>query len=98
MAQLTPDAHLAEQRVQGRTWAELAFELGKTPEAFRKRYERAVERVAKQLNFDGTDRGMTRLPNWPAGPPSRTCSWWTCASDGVGASFGRAHQGGPRQS
>jgi RNA polymerase sigma factor (sigma-70 family) len=56
MARLTPDErYIADQRVQGRSWAELASELGRTPEALRKRYERAVERVAKQLNFDGTD-------------------------------------------
>jgi RNA polymerase sigma-70 factor (ECF subfamily) len=56
MAQLTPDErYLADQRVLGRSWSELADELGKTPEALRKRFERAVERVSKQLNLDGAD-------------------------------------------
>jgi RNA polymerase sigma-70 factor (ECF subfamily) len=56
MAQLSPDErYLADQRVLGRSWSELADELGKTPEALRKRFERAVERVSKQLNLDGAD-------------------------------------------
>jgi RNA polymerase sigma-70 factor (ECF subfamily) len=43
---------LAEQRAQGRPWAELAAEVGTTPEALRKKHTRALDRVAQQLGFE----------------------------------------------
>ncbi len=44
---------LAEQRAQDRPWAELAAEVGTTPEALRKKHTRALDRVAQQLGLDG---------------------------------------------
>lgn len=50
---LTPEErHLAEQRVQGRTWGELAAELGGTDVALRKRLTRALDRVLSDLGLD----------------------------------------------
>jgi RNA polymerase sigma-70 factor (ECF subfamily) len=46
------ERYLAEQRAQGREWADIAADLGKGPEALRKRLERAVERVAGDLGLD----------------------------------------------
>jgi RNA polymerase sigma-70 factor (ECF subfamily) len=43
---------LAEQRAQGRPWAELAAEAGATPEALRKKHSRALDRVAQALELD----------------------------------------------
>jgi RNA polymerase sigma factor (sigma-70 family) len=51
---LTADEqHLAEQRRQGREWAEIAAEMGQTPESLRKRLARAIERVARELGLEG---------------------------------------------
>lgn len=50
---LTPEErHLAEQRIQGRTWGELAAELGGTDVALRKRLTRALDRVLSDLGLD----------------------------------------------
>jgi RNA polymerase sigma-70 factor (ECF subfamily) len=50
---LTEDERrLAELRAQGREWAEIAAEVGGTPQARRKQLERAVERVAQELGLD----------------------------------------------
>lgn len=50
---LTPEERwLAEQRALDRPWAELAAEVGTTPEALRKKHARALDRVAQQLGFD----------------------------------------------
>jgi RNA polymerase sigma-70 factor (ECF subfamily) len=46
------ERYLADQRAQGRDWAELAAELGGTPEALRKKLARAMERVSRQLGLD----------------------------------------------
>jgi RNA polymerase sigma-70 factor (ECF subfamily) len=50
---LAPDErHLLELREQGREWAEIAEELGGSPEALRKKLARAVDRVARDLGLD----------------------------------------------
>lgn len=43
---------LAEQRGQGREWADIAREVGGSPEALRKRLARAVDRAARGLGLD----------------------------------------------
>ena len=56
--QLTEEErHLAEQRAQGRDWAEIAKEFGSTPEALRKKLSRALDRVTKQLGLDSVAGG-----------------------------------------
>ncbi len=51
--QLSPDERaLAEQRALGRTWQQLAQERGVSPEALRKQYTRALDRVSKQLGLE----------------------------------------------
>jgi RNA polymerase sigma factor (sigma-70 family) len=47
------DRFLADQRSQGRGWAEIAAELGASPEALRKKLARATDRVARQLGLEG---------------------------------------------
>ena len=50
---LTPaERDLAEQRAQGREWADIAAERGESAEALRKRLSRALDRVAEQLGLD----------------------------------------------
>jgi hypothetical protein len=50
---LAPDElYLSEQRAQGRDWADIATELGGSPEALRKKLARAVTRVADDLGLD----------------------------------------------
>src|SRR5262249_40663469 len=47
---------LADLRAQGHAWADIAAELGGTPQARRKQLARAVERAAQQLGLDeGSD-------------------------------------------
>lgn len=43
---------LAEQRGLGRTWGELAEQLGESDEALRKRFSRSVDRVIADLGLD----------------------------------------------
>ena len=43
---------LAEHRAQGRDWAEIAKEIGSTPEAVRKKLSRAMDRVTRRLGLD----------------------------------------------
>lgn len=51
--QLTEEERfLAEQRAQGRDWADLAAELGGTPDALRKKLTRAIDRVTRRLGLD----------------------------------------------
>lgn len=45
------ERYLAEQRKAGRPWAELGEELGSSPEALRKRLDRAIDRVADELDL-----------------------------------------------
>jgi RNA polymerase sigma-70 factor (ECF subfamily) len=47
----TDELRLLELRQQGREWADIAAELGGSPQALRKRLERAVERVATDLGL-----------------------------------------------
>lgn len=46
------ERYLAEQRALGREWASLAEELNDTPDALRKRLDRALDRVVKQLELE----------------------------------------------
>jgi DNA-directed RNA polymerase specialized sigma24 family protein len=49
---LSPEErYLAEQRVLGRSWAVLGAELNQSPEALRKRLDRAVREVSRQLGL-----------------------------------------------
>jgi RNA polymerase sigma-70 factor (ECF subfamily) len=48
---------LADLRAQGWGWAEIAAEVGGTPEARRMQLTRAVERVARQLGLEGMRHG-----------------------------------------
>jgi RNA polymerase sigma factor (sigma-70 family) len=41
---------LADRRLQGRWWAEVGAELGESPEALRKQFDRAVRRILEWLN------------------------------------------------
>jgi RNA polymerase sigma-70 factor (ECF subfamily) len=45
------ERHLADQRALGREWSDLASELGVGAEALRKRFGRAVNRVARELGL-----------------------------------------------
>jgi RNA polymerase sigma-70 factor (ECF subfamily) len=50
---LSPEERdLAEQRAQGREWAQIAAERGSSPEALRKQLNRAVERAAGELGIE----------------------------------------------
>jgi len=50
---LSPEERLlAEQRALGREWADIATEVGGTPQARRKQLARAVERVSKQRGLE----------------------------------------------
>jgi len=44
--------YLAEQRLLGRSWIDLAAEVGDSPDALRKKHARALDRVAHQLQLD----------------------------------------------
>jgi len=51
--QLTEEErYLAEQRAEGRDWADLARELGNQPDAIRKKLSRAIDRAVKNLGLD----------------------------------------------
>jgi RNA polymerase sigma-70 factor (ECF subfamily) len=55
---LSPEERqLAELRAQGREWAQIAAEVGGSPQARRKQLERAVERVAQELGLDEAAAG-----------------------------------------
>jgi RNA polymerase sigma-70 factor (ECF subfamily) len=52
-ARLRPDELvLAEQRAAGRAWADIAAEMGESPDALRKRLERALARVAREVGLE----------------------------------------------
>jgi RNA polymerase sigma-70 factor (ECF subfamily) len=56
LRRLSPDERrLAEMRQQGMEWAEIAEQLGESPEALRKRLARALDRVGKELHLDEGD-------------------------------------------
>lgn len=46
------ERYLADQRAEGRTWAELGEELGELPDTLRKRLERALDRVSRELGLE----------------------------------------------
>jgi RNA polymerase sigma factor (sigma-70 family) len=46
------EKQVTELLSRGHTWAEVAARLGGTPEAVRKRHERALKEVARQLGLD----------------------------------------------
>ena len=48
----TNERYLAQQRSLGRTWNELAEELGATDVALRKKLTRALDRVMSELGID----------------------------------------------
>jgi RNA polymerase sigma-70 factor (ECF subfamily) len=53
---LTPEErYLVENRLQGREWADLATELNMTPDAVRKRFSRALDRVTQQMKLEGIE-------------------------------------------
>jgi RNA polymerase sigma factor (sigma-70 family) len=45
------ERYLVEQRLLGRSWGELSGEIGGSPECVRKRFERALYRVARELEI-----------------------------------------------
>jgi DNA-directed RNA polymerase specialized sigma24 family protein len=45
------ELYLADQRAEGREWADLAAELGEKPDAVRRRLTRALDRAFKQLGL-----------------------------------------------
>src|SRR5262249_36832779 len=49
------ECRLADLRAQGLQWAEIAAEIGGTPQALRKQLARAVERVIKELGLEEYD-------------------------------------------
>jgi len=50
---LTPEEiELADQRAEGREWADIAAERGQSAEALRKRLARGLDRVAQELGLD----------------------------------------------
>jgi DNA-directed RNA polymerase specialized sigma24 family protein len=46
------ERQLADRRAQGQEWAEIAAELGGTPNSRRVQLARALDRVAQQLGLD----------------------------------------------
>jgi RNA polymerase sigma-70 factor (ECF subfamily) len=46
------ERRLLERREEGRGWADIAQELGGSPEALRKQLARAIDRVAQELGLD----------------------------------------------
>lgn len=53
------ERYLAEQRSLGRTWPELAGEMGGTDVALRKKLTRALDRVMSELGIDEKDALLT---------------------------------------
>jgi RNA polymerase sigma-70 factor (ECF subfamily) len=45
------ERYLADQRILGRSWAEIAAQIGDHPEAIRFRLTRALDRVARELHL-----------------------------------------------
>ena len=46
------ERYLVDQRALGRKWADLAAELGDSPDALRMKHARALDRVAQQVGLD----------------------------------------------
>jgi RNA polymerase sigma-70 factor (ECF subfamily) len=51
------ELRIARLRADGKSWAEVAAEVGGEPDAVRKRFERAVQRVRERLEAGGPDHG-----------------------------------------
>jgi RNA polymerase sigma factor (sigma-70 family) len=49
------ERELADQRAEGREWAEIAAARGESAEALRKRLARALDRVSQELGLDKVD-------------------------------------------
>jgi RNA polymerase sigma factor (sigma-70 family) len=49
------ELRIARLRADGKTWAEVAGEVGGEPDAVRKRFERAMQRVRERLEPGGAD-------------------------------------------
>jgi DNA-directed RNA polymerase specialized sigma24 family protein len=47
------ERQIAQWRIEGRAWGEIASELGDTSDAVRVRYSRAIKRVMKSLKLEG---------------------------------------------
>jgi RNA polymerase sigma-70 factor (ECF subfamily) len=53
---LTPEErYLVEHRLQGHEWASLGAKLNMTPDAVRKRFTRALDRVTEQMKLEGIE-------------------------------------------
>lgn len=52
------ERYLVEQWQSGRTWEELAKELGRQPDAIRKQMSRALDRVARELKLIDLDSDL----------------------------------------
>ncbi len=50
----TEERRMADLRSAGHDWAEIAADLGGTPQARRKQMSRTVKRVSEELGLDGT--------------------------------------------
>ena len=48
----TEERQLAELRVQGHTWPEIAAKIGGAPQARRRQLDRALDRAARHLHLD----------------------------------------------
>lgn len=46
------ERRLADLRAQGRSWAEMAAELGGTPDGLRMKLSRAVDRISREMSLD----------------------------------------------
>ena len=49
------ERQLADRRALGREWPDIAAELGGRPDALRKKLDRAVSRIARELGVDDLD-------------------------------------------
>jgi RNA polymerase sigma factor (sigma-70 family) len=49
------ERHLADQRGLGKEWSEIAAEVGGQPDALRKKLDRAVNRISRELGLDEPD-------------------------------------------
>jgi DNA-directed RNA polymerase specialized sigma24 family protein len=52
------ERYLANERGRGREWSEIAADLNASPEALRKRLDRAMNRVAERLGLDRLQRSL----------------------------------------
>lgn len=49
------EQHIADLRVAGRSWAEVARELGGSADARRVQFQRAISRVGRELGLEVVD-------------------------------------------